>query len=357
MESTFNSHQMGSVLCEEKTSQVMRWISEAEHGEKAEFAVARLFENGVLGENTKAFLHVLLEKEFPEDRIALELPPEKIRVLLAEAFTGTQLYLESPQTFLANFLTFRTDMLMVNSEMLSRLAYIVDYPYFPEMIDEWLAIGMQQGKKEITKSEFQEFLSHVDRAIILYSELDELQKFLDPIYDFHGAKLLSHEVIKKLFADKKLSVPPELDRDEYTSEDLAFALKDAVLSLPLDEPGIDLAPIPEYDSFLKELREIGVILPPPHLDLNENTKSLPPIEMFITKKLRNKCLEKIFHDNRNEYNRMIALLNATEDYAQAELNLQTLIGIHKVKPDSKTASRLRDALRMRFSREVEITSV
>jgi len=53
---------------------------------------------------------------------------------------------------------------------------------------------------------------------------------------------------------------------------------------------------------------------------------------------------------------MIALLNATEEYGQAELNLQTLLGIHKVKPDSKTATRLHDALRMRFGREVEVIS-
>jgi len=352
MESSIITSTIGSELCDEKTSQVMRWLSEAEGGEKAEFAVARLFENGVLGENTKGFLHVLLEKEFPGDRTDLEFAPDKIYALVSEAFTGTQMYLVTPQTFLSNFLTFNSDTLTINTEMLSRLAYIVSYPYFPEMIDEWLAISLQQGKHEIPKREFQKFLSQTDHTVIRYSSDDELHAYLAPLYEFYGVKTLSGEIVLSFFNDKKLIIPPMYGQEQFTPEEMAAALKDAVLALP---PVKDYAPIPEYDSFLQELREIGVVLPPPnHANEKEKNIALPPIEMFISKKLREKCLEKIFHGNKNEYERMIALLNSTSDYSQAELNLQTLLGIHKVKSDSKTANRLHDVLRMRFGMQVEI---
>jgi hypothetical protein len=175
------------------------------------------------------------------------------------------------------------------------------------------------------------------------------------LYEFFGAKALPQETIHALFTDKKLSIPATFEREEFAIEDTAIALRDAVLSLP-PEVVIASAPIPEYDSFLKELREIGVVLPPPNQanGMEKNT-ALPPIEMFITKKLREKCLEKIFHGNKYEYERMVELLNATNDYSQAELNLQTLLGIHKVKAESKTAHRLHDALRMRFGMLVEIS--
>jgi len=180
----------------------------------------------VLPDNTKAFLHVLLEKEFPGDRTGLELPPERIHALLSEAFTGTQLYLESPQTFLANFLTFNTDTLTVNSEMLSRLSYIVDHPYFPEMIDEWLATQVQQGRKQLLKSEFEEFLSHVDRLVINYSSLVQLSDYFVPLFEFYGELELPRDIIHGLLTDKKLVIPHKLDRAEFTTEDLAFALKE-----------------------------------------------------------------------------------------------------------------------------------
>src|SRR5512140_650095 len=74
-------------LCEEKAAKVIRWISESEDVSQTHFLVPRLFETGVLQDNTKAFLHLLLEERYPGDRTALELLPQELREILTTAFT------------------------------------------------------------------------------------------------------------------------------------------------------------------------------------------------------------------------------------------------------------------------------
>jgi hypothetical protein len=352
MESTLTSFMRVPEICVEKAAQVFRWLSETEDPTRSEFAAHRLFETGVLKENTKGFLHSLLEFQFPGERIDLELPADQLRDFLTDAFHNTYQYLAAPQAFLAHFLTMGSGTMKLSSDVVSRLSYLVDYPYFPEMIDDWIVIKLEEGKKEITKNQLLEFLFQSDRTVLRYSELPELQKYLEPIFEFYGTSLLPREIVRTVFLDKKLKIPVKLDKDEYTAEEMASALKEAVISLPADAE--EFAPIAEYDSFLKELREIGVILPPPNLQDGSGHPALPPVQMFISKKLRKKCLEKIFHENRFEYERMIDLINATNDYSQAELNLHTLLGIHKVKSDSKTAHRLQEVLRMRFGKQSEL---
>jgi hypothetical protein len=338
-------------LCEAKAAKVMRWISESEDISKTEFAVARLFELGVFEDNTKAFLHLLLESQFPGDRIGLELPPEQLHALISEAFTNTYLYLLTPLSFISGFLSFGMDTVKINNEMLSRLSYFIDYPYFPELIDEWLAVQLQRGRDEIPLSEFRDLLLQLDRSIIMNSSLEKLGNYLKPLYQFHNeAKTLSAEVIAIFLKDKHLSMPDRLKRSDYEIEDTAYLLKEAIQDVPIQESKRDFAPIPEYDTFLKELRDIGIILPPPmRINRQEGTVALLPVQMLISKKLRNKCIEKIFRGNLQEYERMIVMLNSSEEYSQAQLNLKTLLGIHKISSESKTALRLEEVLCRRFN--------
>ncbi|MEP7236097.1 MAG: hypothetical protein ABI778_12450, partial [Ignavibacteriota bacterium] len=70
-------------------------------------------------------------------------------------------------------------------------------------------------------------------------------------------------------------------------------------------------------------------------------------------KVRAKCIEKIFHHNEHEYQRSISLLNNIDDLSVAELNVNTLLQIHRIPNDSKVAAKLFKALRSRFG----ITSV
>ena len=174
--------------------------------------------------------------------------------------------------------------------------------------------------------------------------------YLRPFYEYQESKVIGRNIIEILFADKGLAIPADNAQEEFSIEDLSFAIKEAYLDTELIGPVEELPPIPQYDEFLKELRDVGVMLPPPnvHHELKEEKINLPPIQMFINSKLRKKCLEKIFRFNTNEYDRSIILLNAIKDYPQAELNLRSLLELHKVKPDSKVAMRLNEALRMRF---------
>src|SRR5437868_4160907 len=136
-------------LCDEKAANVIRWISESEEVSKTHFAVARLFEVGVLPEDTKAFLHVILEEKYSGKRIELELAPEEMRTILTEAFSKTYLFLLTPQSFIPDFLGFGSSLIHINSQMLARLSYFVDYPYFQELLDEWFSVQLQSGQMEI----------------------------------------------------------------------------------------------------------------------------------------------------------------------------------------------------------------
>jgi hypothetical protein len=337
-------------LCEEKAAKVMRWISESEDISKSEFSVARLFEEGVLPENTKGFLHSLLEEQFSGDRIGLELPPEQLHALISDAFTKTYLYLITPQSFLGGFLSLGTGAIKISTEMLSRLNRLTDYPYFPEMLVEWLDIRLQAGRNEISKPEFNKFISEAERMVIEYSSLERLKDYFIPLFEFHnGAAVLDHEIIHSFFIDKRLAVPVNLNSNQYTVEDLAIILKEAVHESQANQTN-ELQPIPEYNAFLKELRDIGVILPAPKNILTFDTNTvLPPIQLFISEKLRSKCLEKIFHGNIKEYERTLGLLNSAIEFSQAELNLRTLLEMYRISEDAKVARRLHKALRLRFN--------
>ncbi|MEI8135024.1 MAG: hypothetical protein WCH46_08140 [bacterium] len=341
-------------LCEQKASQVMRWISEMEDVAKTEFAVVRLFEQGVLPEGTKGFLHILLESQFVGDRTGLELQPEKIRELLIEAFQNTAHYLLSPQSFLADFLTLDTDSINISTDVLLRLSYLVDYPYFSEWIDEWLDARCSKGNSAIPKSAFEEFLFQTDQLVTQNVSTEELATLLEPLIHFYGGDRLPDEMAWTFFEDKRLQSADSAEHTGFDASELAIALKEAK---PMSEPiqsSDDFAPIPEYDSFLKELREIGVILPPPHKDHSVATEaSLPPMEIFLSKKARTKLIEKIFQGNELEYNRAMDQLNTSADYKQAQLNLRTILGMYKVRAGSKSALRLEYALHLRYGIQVE----
>src|SRR5205807_8322006 len=182
--------------------------------------------------------------------------------------------------------------------------------------------------------------------IIAYSPLDTLTGYLQPLFSFHEKAILPLPAIEIFFDDKQLVLPANLQKENYTPEDIAFALKDAVLSLPGIESAGEFPPIPEYEQFLKELRDVGVVLPPPKLGALPEDEYFP-VEFFIGKKLRKKSIEKIFRGNKAEYMQMLRVLNAAREYDQAKLNFETLLGIRRISPESKTARRLAKALRLR----------
>jgi hypothetical protein len=335
--------------CEEKAARVMRWAAESEDTLKVTFTVSRAFEHGVLQQNTAAFLRLLLEESFGGKESELELEPAELKQFLTDAFKNTYLYLLTPQTFITDFLCLGTDTFHINLKMLGRLAAFTDYPYFSEMLEEWFRAEGKTIDAENRKQKLRQFLGDVDRTVAKYSTVAEVEAYLLPLYEFVGETTLTRETVEIFLEDKGLPAPQTDKKNEYTAGELSALLQQSFLA---SEPALQnerSEEIPQYDTFLQELREIGVVLPPPHpQQISEERQVLPPIEMFIGKKLRHKCLEKIFHENNAEYDRMVAMLNSIEDYSQAELNLNTLLQIHKVDGDSKVAVRLKEALHMRF---------
>ena len=355
MESTITHLTPTFELCEEKAAKVLRWIAESEDLSKQTFAVSRAFEHGVLQDNTAAFLRLLLEESVGGKSDELELNPEELQQFLTDAFKNTYLYLLTPQSFIPEFLSFESDTVHISAKMLARLGSFANYPYFPEMLEEWFTITSQSSATEDPKITLKKFLNDVERSIIKYSTPTQIATYLTPLYEFHGSEVINRGTVEILFADKGLIFPADNEKKEFTVEEVSDFLKEAYLLSEVISPIEELPAIPQYDTFLQELREIGVVLPPPHSHIpSEEKKILPSLDMFIGSKLRKRCLEKIFHNNENEYIRAIAMLNATRDYSQAQLNLNTLLHMHKVEPDSKVAIRLTEALQLRFGRIVNL---
>jgi len=336
-------------LCEEKAAEAMRRIAALKDLSKGTLTVSRIFEHGVLTENTSNFLRLLIEEELDGKRKEPELQPDELQALLTDAYTKTYLYLLTPQSFIPEYLSFGSDTIHINVKTLSRLDSLCDYPYFPDILREWLTITSQTIAAEDRKLIIRKFLSDTERIIIHYSPEPIVEGYLSSLYEYHGSELINRETAEIFFSDKGLPFPGEDEKKEFSIGELSALLKRAYFEAEVTPPAEALAPIPKYDSFLQELREIGVILPAPHpRNSPEGKKILPPLEMFIGSKLRKKCLEKIFHHNENEYRYSIKLLNDIDDYHQAELSLITLLQIHKVAQDSKVALRLKEALQLRF---------
>jgi len=332
---------------------VMRWLSETEDISKTKFSVARIFETGVLQDDMKGFVHLLLEENYPGDRIELELPPEDFQKLLTEAATQTYLYLLTPRSFISKFLSFDKDTLRIDHAMLTRLSYFVDYPYFADMLDEWFSINLGTSGRDMRTSDLNKFIADIDRSILKYSGVDVLEKYYAPLYEYFGSDEIDRDIVTTILSDKNITIASDNNRTRFTSTDLAYTLKEAYIASEFVAPVTEeLPPIQEYDTFLKELREVGVMLPPPHhaaVVVPEEPKPLPPIQLFIHSKLRKRTIEEVFHSNVNEYERTLVMLNAIKDYTHAELNLSSMLHMHKIPPESKVAIRLHEALRLRFA--------
>ena len=63
---------------------------------------------------------------------------------------------------------------------------------------------------------------------------------------------------------------------------------------------------------------------------------------------REKIMSKIFRDDENDFRRSMELINNAKDWKQASIYLDALFMRRKVDPDSKTATRLTDAVYARF---------
>jgi hypothetical protein len=99
---------------------------------------------------------------------------------------------------------------------------------------------------------------------------------------------------------------------------------------------------------MHDLHEAGVnIRTPPEPEV-----LLPPIELFIDPKLRDKTIEKIFHGNPEEYKRLVTLLNRSKDVEKAMLNLETTLKLQRFNENSKLAKRLREATALRFHKHI-----
>jgi hypothetical protein len=131
----------------------------------------------------------------------------------------------------------------------------------------------------------------------------------------------------------------------------------------------------DYSQFLSELKDAGVIIPPSSKEPKVRGKSrrntradettdapsrtsrskaseprapLRGVESMLSPHAREKIMSKIFRDDENDFRRSMELINNAKDWKQASIYLDALFMRRKVDPDSKTATRLTDAVYARF---------
>jgi hypothetical protein len=351
----------GKTIIEEKHQAVMRWVTTTVEETDSKVALQRLLETDVLTPQVAKFLVFELKgNSAPETNIyELQLSLDLISKHLLTAYEKTYSYLLTPETFLADFLA-SIEGAAFDESFSNKLEVFVTYDYFPMILAAWATYLKQQGTGFVSRTELVVKIHEIDQLILRHATISVMVDLLDPIYDFHrhhaGNPTLPGSELALLFEDKNLSQAAQefnLRSDKY------FNLREAVeiisnmlgtgfipseIPPPPEVPVSSEYPETHYDAFLQDLQEAGVELRTP----DETQKAVPSIELFIGKKLRERTIRKVFHDNRNEYQRFITFLNASSSLDKALLNLETTLRMQRVDPTSKLAQRLRDAAMLRF---------
>jgi hypothetical protein len=264
------------------------------------------------------------------------------------------------------------------------------YPFISDLFGEYLRRGGDL-------SEASSFLTTVTREVIGDMTLSELCSMMqEPL------KILANDEgtvppseVATIFRELYLS--PLANTIESHSEPLRPEDLERVLSpstfIEITEPAITTAIIASsesaidpqsvipsapasetvYSDFLSELKDAGVMIPPPakepkarpvakraaaEVELQASTKASKPkpvapkssvsVDSMLSPAAREKIMTKIFRDDKDDFRRSIELIDKAKDWKQASIYLDALFMRRKVDPDSKTATRLTDAVYARF---------
>lgn len=242
------------------------------------------------------------------------------------------------------------------------------YPFLSDLFGEWLRRSVEpQGASS--------FLSTITREVIGNMTLTELCAMLQAPLDvlsMDGAVDVS--VVSGIFRELHLSALAE--KIELAGARIKVSDLEGILTQTPKQSQVTESSS-NYNEFLSELKEAGVIIPPSAKErqtkvqarrsaaLDEPVIPKPPkvkaslqksaprttvgVESMLSPEAREKIMTKIFRDDEDDFRRSIELLDKAKDWKQASIYLDALFMRRKVDPYSKTATRLTDAVYLRFN--------
>lgn len=350
----------GKKIIEEKHSSAMRWVTTTLEETDSRIIVERLLESDVLPSLTSNFfIYNLKGTSFPDAKIEmLDLPLDALSRQLRLAYEQTYSYLIAPEAFLADFLA-TIEGVTLDETFSSKLRIFTDYDYFPALLAAWAGHSRDKGRGFVSRTDFIVKLRDIDTLILRHATISVLVDLLDPLYNFHrhlsSNPALPGTELALFFADKGVSAAVEAfgkqDEREFdlkqAVEVISGMIGAGVATIEISKPPTERQseyPETHYDSFLQDLHEAGVEIRSP----DESPRRLPPIELFIAPKLRQRAIDEVFRKRTDEYERFVDHLNGSKSINRALLNLETTLQLHRIDPGSKVARRLREAISMRF---------
>jgi hypothetical protein len=280
-------------------------------------------------------------------------------------------YAAHPLSFLRKYLMDHGTA--ATQEFLARVQF---YPFISDLFGEWL-------RRTTDLSQASDLLSTITREVIGSMTLSDLCSMLaSPLNllakDGAVEPRTASGVLRELYLSSLA-----LKLDAY-GRDFQPAKLEQILSASHEDAAIPSAAIssdvPEttanYSDFLTELKEAGVIIPPSSKERTAktsakrttipedvaaaprprpvkakavSTKSTAKVESLLSPEAREKVMTKIFREDQDDYRRSMDLIDNARDWKQASIYLDALFMRRKVDPYSKTATRLSDAVFLRFN--------
>ncbi len=335
-----------------KAEKVLRWLYEQEPADTTVFRLSLLFNETVLPAQVQGFARHILGAIPVENTLQT---PEEISTLVTKSFEHCSLFLSAPNSFIPDFLTRDTDSISDILIAQNDLATLQYYSYYAEFLSEWLTHQVAP----ITVADLRSIIRQIDRLTFFYSSQSQIETNLESFFNYFRDAEISQEqcnILINCFVNDK-GVHSEIDIADYTSFTLAAYLKqhlDRTEIIFEEQPTSGEQDISEedYTAFIDELKQAGVHLPLPtamrHTETPTVKKRSLPIQLFIDSKLERKLIENIFHSNRNEYERMLTMINHAGSYLESILNLETTLHLQKANRSEKILTKFENAIKMKF---------
>ncbi len=273
-------------------------------------------------------------------------------------------YAAHPLTFLRKHLTERGA-----DAMHSFIERVELYPFISDLLGEYL-------RRNSNIKDASNFLTLITREVISNMTLTELctmlQAPLELLADAHGK--VEPATVSGIFRELYLSSLAEKIEQQAAPIDPRDLEK--LLTAPSSALAVESTPNADYNDFLSELKDAGVIIPPSSKErqsrvqakraavtdekAGSTVRSPKPkpavskpwaqtVESMLSPDANEKIMLKIFRNDEDDYRRSMELINKAKDWKQASIYLDALFMRRKVDPYSKTATRLTDAVYARFN--------
>ncbi len=322
----------------------MKWLLEQESVDASTFHLTPLFDPMVLPHDVQAFLRHIKQSLHPVSPQTPEYEPEQIHSMVELAFELCGEYLCQPIGFLSQFL-FAEETTTTKNSIAEKLRILEAYPFYKEFLELWLS----EQPERVSKVQCLTYLYQVDHTMYSHASEETIELQLEPLFAFFKEADLNG-IINLFLTDRDIYQTYTVIPPDKTS--VAAFIKEHVGLHSTYTPGADSAI--DYPVFLEDLKQAGIHLPPPSAKPIEKEVSItevktPPIELFISAKLKEKTIDKLFHGNRFEYHRVIGLINASTSFDEAQLNLETALHLQRSGPSEKHLAKLLSALQLKFS--------